>query len=403
MIISEITDTPKRRDRGRQLLRETRRLMADTWRADPVSRVFRIEPEGTPRGQALLSYRTEAFFLPADHPSLLTHTNFRQSREMARVLSELGFVTDVIDYRNMSFVPDSPCSVFIDVRHNMERLASRCGRDCTRVFHIDTAHINHSNANEAGRLRALLERRATTLAPRRWETPNRGIEHAHVAIGNAGPYAVSTFRAFGKRIIPLPAPVQPRGLAPQRDWARARTNFLWFGSGGLVHKGLDLVLEAFAGMPDLKLTVCGPVDKEPDFEAAYRRELHHTENIRTTGWMAGDDPQLGELMASCGFLVFPSCSEGLSTSTIECMQAGLIPVITRETGVETEGHGFIIGEGSVEEVRRAAREASSTDEKTLAMRSAGCTDIARSRHTPAAFARAFRDAMVEILGSSGGT
>jgi hypothetical protein len=48
----------------------------------------------------------------------------------------------------------------------------------------------------------------------------------------------------------------------------------------MVHKGLDLVLEAFADMPEYHLTVCGPIQKEQDFERAYYRELYQVPNIR---------------------------------------------------------------------------------------------------------------------------
>lgn len=64
-----------------------------------------------------------------------------------------------------------------------------------------------------------------------------------------------------------------RGSPPQLPGARAaggggeRENFLWLGSRGAVLKGLDLVLEAFARMPDLQ--VSGPVEDEADFAAAY--------------------------------------------------------------------------------------------------------------------------------------
>ena len=53
----------------------------------------------------------------------------------------------------------------------------------------------------------------------------------------------------------------------------------------MVHKGLDLVLEAFAATPELQLTVCGPVDRERNFNDFYRRELYRTPNIRTVGWI----------------------------------------------------------------------------------------------------------------------
>ncbi len=40
---------------------------------------------------------------------------------------------------------------------------------------------------------------------------------------------------------------------------------MWFGSGGMIHKGLDLVLEVFARMQEYHLHICGPVHHEEDF------------------------------------------------------------------------------------------------------------------------------------------
>ena len=63
-----------------------------------------------------------------------------------------------------------------------------------------------------------------------------------------------------------------------------------------MHKGLDLVLEAFARMPELHLTVCGPIHEEPAFEAAFRRELYETPNIETLGWVDIASPAFAELL-----------------------------------------------------------------------------------------------------------
>lgn len=41
----------------------------------------------------------------------------------------------------------------------------------------------------------------------------------------------------------------------------SRRNFLWFGSVGLIHKGLDIVIDAFKELPDLSLNVYG-LDKK---------------------------------------------------------------------------------------------------------------------------------------------
>ena len=73
----------------------------------------------------------------------------------------------------------------------------------------------------------------------------------------------ATYPERGTPMVRIPVSV-PRSHDWQaaKDFERARSAFLWFGSGGLVHKGLDLVLEAFAGLPDCRLFVCGPISRE---------------------------------------------------------------------------------------------------------------------------------------------
>ena len=56
----------------------------------------------------------------------------------------------------------------------------------------------------------------------------------------------------------------------------------------MVHKGLNLVLEAFSQLPDYNLIVCGPVEKDKDFENAYFKELYQLPNIKTLGFVALD-------------------------------------------------------------------------------------------------------------------
>jgi glycosyltransferase involved in cell wall biosynthesis len=85
----------------------------------------------------------------------------------------------------------------------------------------------------------------------------------------------------------FPVPIPSACMYPwseSKDFDACRRNFLWFGSGGFIRKGLDLVLEAFAGMPEYHLTVCGPIEEERDFQQAFAKELYDTPNIHTLGW-----------------------------------------------------------------------------------------------------------------------
>ena len=99
---------------------------------------------------------------------------------------------------------------------------------------------------------ALRDRRGVALDSHKFIGINRAIETADYAtlLGNAFDYA--TYAFAGKPVFQVPNPAAVAYPFPEaKDFAAARRRFLWIGSQGFVHKGLDLVLEAFARMPEL--------------------------------------------------------------------------------------------------------------------------------------------------------
>jgi glycosyltransferase involved in cell wall biosynthesis len=94
----------------------------------------------------------------------------------------------------------------------------------------------------------------------------------------------------------------------------------------MVHKGLDLALDAFIGMPDLELTVCGRPEKEADFFRLYQRHLKQTPNIKLHGWLDMASPDFVEIARTHAAVIYPSSAEGGAGSVIHCMHAGMLPV-----------------------------------------------------------------------------
>ena len=350
------------------------------------------------RGRVLLSYVLDPFLLRQGQGVPYSHTNFWESYQIAQTCLELGFDVDAISYRNESFVPKNDYSLMIDARKNLERLAYVVGNDCIKVMHIDTSHTLFHNAGEATRLLALQRRRGVTLQPRRFETPNLAIEHADCATMLGNEYTGRTFQYAKKPIYRIP--ISTPSLYPwphEKDFGACRRNFVWFGSGGLVHKGLDLVLEAFSEMPDVRLTVCGPVSAEPDFEQAYYKELYQSENISTVGWVDVRSPKfIGVLNNSVG-LVYPSCSEGQCGSVVSCLHGGLIPLITRESGVDADDFGFYLQDCSVDTIKDSVKQVTSLSTRDLEQRAREAWEFARAHHTRESFAAAYRDALQKIL------
>ena len=256
---------------AREFKRSLRKGLKEIDRLD--RRVISLKPENHSRGNVLLSYVNDSFFLEPGQPVPNTHTHYWESLQMARTWLELGFCVDVINWLNKEFTPQKDYSFFIDVRVNLERLAPLLDKDCIKILHIDSAHWLFHNTAQYRRLLALQQRKGITLPPAKIVQSNWAIEHADCATILGNGFTISTYSYANKPIYRVPISTSVLYPWPEKkDFEACRKHFLWFGSGGLVHKGLDLVLDAFAEMPEYHLTVCGPVQREKHFEKAFYKK-----------------------------------------------------------------------------------------------------------------------------------
>jgi glycosyltransferase involved in cell wall biosynthesis len=363
-----------------------------------------IKPAGPAKGNVLVSYKLDPFIIPQNGAShdytCYFHANAWRTREIVRIFVALGYKVDVVSDANRWFVPREQYSVVVGTRMSMERLAKLVGRDCLKIMHLDTADTLALATGELQRLRALQQRRGAILPTNRFEPPNPAIGYADWATLTGNDVTRRTYITT----IPIhTTPVAPRVLYPwpeEKNFAVCRRSFLWFGNEGLVHKGLDLVLEAFASMPDMRLYVCGPISKEKEFEAEFYKELYELPNIRTIGWVDVEGSEFKQVLNDCGAIVFPSCSEGQSGSVITCMHAGLIPIITRESGVDIDGFGEYLTDCSISGICAAVLRYAAMPAHELKAESRRTWEFARSRYTREAFSRKYRELISGFLANS---
>lgn len=348
-------------------------------------------------GRVLLSYIVEPFLLSPGQPVPHAHTHYGESILIADAYRSRGFHVDVVDYRNSSYVPSCDYDIFVSARTNLERIAVHLGSACIKIAHLDTAHYLFNNAAAYARALALQQRRHASCDSIRIVEPNRAIESADYGALLGAEFLRETYAYAAKPMYQLPIPTVATYPWPaNKDFAGSRRRFLWFGSSGLVHKGLDLVLEAFAAMPELELFVCGPIEQEPEFVRIYRRELYELPNIRTLGWIDVLSQQFLDITRQCIALVFPSCSESLSASSVTCMQTGLIPLLTREAGVPLGGYGIQV-DPSVEGIKRAAYDLQSRSPAELEQRARDSWEYARAVHTKERYREEYTAMVEQIL------
>ncbi len=311
---------------------------------------------------------------------------------MAQAFRDEGYIVDVIHWTRRTPPPRLDYDIYVDVRRNFDRFAALMPPTCLKIAHMDTAHHQVHNGNQRERLAALKERRGIELAPFKLVEENMAAENADVITVLGNDFTINTFAYAGKpvhRIRLSNAFTYP--FPEQKDFSAARQRFLWLGSEGFVHKGLDLVLEAFAEMPDHELVICGPLDSEPAFTRAFSNLLYDTPNIRVEGWVDVSGSRFRELADSCLAMVYPSCSEGGGGCVITMMHAGLIPIASREASVDIDPScGILLEESSVAALQSAVRTLSETaPDQRKAMARAAWTR-ARENHTRERFKEDYR-------------
>lgn len=132
---------------------------------------------------------------------------------------------------------------------------------------------------------------------------------------------------------------------------RRKSCFFVFGTDGLVHKGIDLLVEVFLKHPEWDLYLCGYNITEA-IRNTLKVDITDT-NIHDCGYIRADSDAFLELVNTCQFILLPSCSEATSTAVLTGMRHGLIPVVMHGNGFDEMNNICHFFEGyTLEEIER---------------------------------------------------
>ncbi len=293
--------------------------------------------------KVLISYITMPF-----RRQSLEHSNNYEAISAAAIFNELGYQVDIQHYEdNVVGLKDyNVIYGFGDVF----KCYFESGLVSSKTIYYGTGmHVCHQNSSTLKRVKEVYEKRGVWLpkssrfVEKTW-THQTSLIDGIIALGNEECKKTYEMHYDGP-VIALSAPFYKtlNGFELiKRRTVNARNSFLWFGSAGLIHKGLDLCLEYFSTRPDLTLYICGDVFFEPDFVEVFHKELFETPNIKVQGFVSIDSLAFEEILQSCSFAILPSCSEGGGVSVLTAVgNGGLIPIVTVETSVST-GYEIVI-------------------------------------------------------------
>ena len=287
------------------------------------------------------------------------------------------------------------------MQYSIKRLSTYLPPECIKIMHIVASYPPFQNEAEEVRIRALEKRRGTTLLPHRTDPTTSDPSVANFIEGYGNSTVHSTYPNVGKDIIPIPVPTMETYDFPvDKDFKAARKHFLWFGGGGALLKGLDLVVEAFAALPHLQLSIIGPAAYEKEFEELYAKELA-LPNITRYGRprinKKGAGRDICEIYKQCGAIIFLSASEGGGGATVQAMQAGLYPIVTPNTGINESAPSTVVRDLSIENIKKVVEDFSNLPPEKVEELDRAVWTFAREHHTKEAFTKAYENFLINVV------
>jgi hypothetical protein len=342
--------------------------------------------------RALLYYKTDAFTKP-ELALDYTHTNYWESVEIANILNEMGYIVDVIDRTATRFNLEDKYSLFIgigvgDSGQHYPDIAKQIP-SAFKILYALGPEPTISNKWVEDRYLSYVFRHGVGLGKMRRYFEKVRIDevmkYTDAILTCANDYIQQTYAQFNKPMqrvwLSTHPDLMPDGLPKNQK------SFLYFGGNGNIVKGLDLAIEAITGT-DLELYICAPLEKE------YQPDL--PPNIHWVGFIPVGSPKFNEVVSKCGYVILPSCSEGCATSATTCMRKGLIPVVTKETGIDIGDFGYLIETCIIERIRNKLVEISQANQFEF-YRRANDTYKESFKYTQENFTSSFKKALCQLL------
>ncbi len=358
-----------------------------------------------PRGRALLFFKTDSFFVPS-LAKKYSHINYWEALEIAKMLNEFGYIVDIFD-RTLDTEKTSIediYDVFVGIGGGMSGksypdIAKKLTK-AVKILFVSSQVPKVFNAALESRYAYFAQRHPEITLPPIGFKDGIDIE-AVAAIADAifcesEGYVLDQYKELGKPVYQINVPTSPYiAFSPFDIQKRDQKSFLYFGSNRNILKGLDLLIEVFAKIPDMQLYICTPAQEEV-FNETYASVLKTCKNIHWEGFVRIGSKQFNDLTNQCGYVILPSCSDSIPTSVTTCMRKGMIPVVTPECGLAVGDFGYIMNSIEIPALDEQVKTIAKISQQEFINRSLK-TYEASFAYTEAKFSESFRTSLMHVL------
>lgn len=337
--------------------------------------------------KVLISFLNESFYINSQKN--INHTNYSEVRFMAEVFHKLGFQVDVVHYLNTKINHFDHYDVVIGFGEPLVRSLWKPRRKHKTIYYGTGHHVHTQNHITIQRIKDFYQNQkiyvleSARIVNFAW-TEQTTLVDGMIILGND--FAKKTYQPY------FSGPIKSLDLFfyATQNWklilnkriSQASPNhFLWMGSNGAVHKGLDLLIEIFSQRPDIHLHVCGDVSKEKIFFEIYKDKLIKHSQIHFYGHVDLRSHTFKNILEQCSFFIYPSCSEAGGGAILNAVANGaLIPLITKQCSL-TIKHSINIDNFSTQSVEKAIQQALSLSPHQIYTQSSTIAKTLNKQHS----------------------
>lgn len=325
--------------------------------------------------------------------------------ENARILNKFGFSVDIYNIIDSGELPENieKYDLIMGKGPKFERCARRANDDTLIILYATGMPQQQVVDSYKKRIAEIENRKKIEFSPERPNFFNEasGEKLADVIIVMGDGY---TARMFEKYVPEKPvynvSTTHPPGYESDienKDYNQARTNFLWFGGTGAVLKGLDRVLDVFDQRTDVCLYVCGPIRNNSSFFELYEEIIYENDNIYPMGWTDIRSPRFKKLVTKCGYLIYPSATEGSSGAVAACRWRGVVPIVTKEVIAETDGWGVTISDAKISTINKKVTKLARINPDELASMTHRNYEAAREQYSQEHYTERMNEILDEVV------
>jgi glycosyltransferase involved in cell wall biosynthesis len=346
---------------------------------------------------ALLSYLAQPVISEMQGEYINRFSNHGLAVSWAHTLSKLGYLVDIVDWDDTDFRPTKSYDlVVVHGAKNFTNIYKKLTNKPPLIHFLTGTYWRFNNTEEDKRIKEFKRRNGASVSRDRYITHSEDeVNEAADGIVILGNESVKKTYSDYPHVYNLNIGVYPDNHFNdyKKDYKAARNNFLFYSGAGNIHKGLDLLIEAFENT-DLDLFIVSNLDEK--VIDVYKNVLEKS-NFHVIGPVNMRTKEFYDIVESCGFVILPSCSEGQSGGVVEAMQEGLVPIVPKISGLDVEGYGIELQKSTIAEIERVCIRSSKMSAGNLEAMSKRVRKVAQKNHSPKQFSENLEKVIRNIL------